>query len=157
LLVKTDEVSPIGVLSKQDQVSWRLPIDNEQFFLSKRDLDLFARAKAATSVGIVALCEAADISLEDIDTLYIGGDFGRYLHIDNAISIGLLPQIPSSNIKTLGNTALLGCMDLALSSEAKDEFWKAQNNHEVINLSAYKTFDEVYMQNLYLRPMSFGS
>jgi uncharacterized 2Fe-2S/4Fe-4S cluster protein (DUF4445 family) len=155
-LVHTKEISPIGVFKESGQHSWRLPIENEEIFLSKRDIDLFARAKAAISVGIVALCEAANIEIDELDNLFIGGDFGKYLDIENAISIGLIPQIPVEKVKTMGNTALLGCIDLAISDEAKEKFWAAQKAHTVINLASYENFDEVFIQNLYLRSMNYG-
>jgi uncharacterized 2Fe-2S/4Fe-4S cluster protein (DUF4445 family) len=156
-LVKAKEINPIGTFMDKAQHSWRLPVKTEELFLSKRDIDLFARAKAAISVGIVALCEAAGIKIDELENLFIGGDFGKYLDIENAISIGLIPQISIEKVKIMGNTALLGCIDLAISDEAKEEFWAAQKAHIVINLASYDDFDEVFVQNLYLRPMNYGN
>lgn len=157
-LVAENEITPLGTFKDASLQLWRFPIKDKdiEFFLSKKDIDLFARAKAAISVGVVALCEAADVEISDIDALYIGGDFGKHLDIKNAMNIGLIPQIATHKVKTLGNTALLGCLDLALSKEARDEFWVVKKIGSVTNLASYQAFDDVYMQNLYLRAMSYG-
>lgn len=155
-LVCDGAITPLGTFKDASLKSWRFSVDGVEFFLSKKDIDLFARAKAAISAGVVALCEAANIEILDIDALYIGGDFGKHLNIKNAMSVGLIPQIQTHKVKTLGNTALLGCLDLALSKEAREEFWRVKEIGAVTNLASYSAFDDVYMQNLYLKAMNYG-
>lgn len=149
-MLKTEEINPMGVFKDGSLYSEQF-FAQSCFYVSKRDIDMFARAKSAIFVGAAALCEEAGVDMKKLEVLYIGGDFGKYIDVQNAVDVGLIPPLCPSKVKAMGNTALLGCLDLALSDFAKEEFYKAQALFKVINLASYENFDEAYMQNLYLR------
>jgi len=121
--------------------------------LTKGDVDVIQRAKAAIGVGIVALCGHAGVSLSELQRVCVGGAFGRYLDVRNAQAIGLLPPVPPETVELAGNTAIAGCCDVMLSSLAAERLKALRSRARFVNLAQYPDFDQVFFENLYLQPM----
>lgn len=91
-----------------------------EFFLTgdisvrQAEIDYFKQSKAAIYATIQTLLRQAEITVRDLDAIYIAGGFGN-LCVDKAQLIGLLP--PSSRYEFMGNTSLRGA-ELCLSDEA---------------------------------------
>jgi uncharacterized 2Fe-2S/4Fe-4S cluster protein (DUF4445 family) len=126
--------------------------DDRQLVLTKRDIDIFQRAKAAIGVSVNVLLTKAGMEYCDLRRIYIGGVFGQYLDIANAQQIGLLPAIPGLLIETSGNTALSGCETLLLSPEAKERMQEVRRHAVCVNLSTVVEFETLFLENLYLKP-----
>lgn len=120
--------------------------------LVKKDVDLFQRAKAAIGTGIQVLLAKGGIDYSDLQHIYVGGIFGHFLNIKNARKIGLLPAIPVVRIHLCGNTALNGCELALLSSQAADRLKIIKRMAHLINLTQCRDFDDIFLENLYLRP-----
>jgi uncharacterized 2Fe-2S/4Fe-4S cluster protein (DUF4445 family) len=121
--------------------------------LTKGDVDLIMRAKAAVGVGIRALCGHAGVGLKDLQRVCVGGAFGRYLDVGNAQAIGLLPPVPPEMVELAGNTALAGCCDVMLSSLAAERLKELRSRARFVNLAHYPDFDQTFFENLYLQPL----
>ncbi|MEM2695026.1 MAG: ASKHA domain-containing protein [Archaeoglobaceae archaeon] len=87
--------------------------------LTQTDIDTLIKSKAAVCAGIAVLLKKAGVSIEDIEDFYIAGAFGYYLNVENAITIGLFPEI-KAKIRQIGNGSLVGAY-LALNSNRKRE------------------------------------
>ncbi len=122
-----------------------------EIVLTKRDIDMFQRAKAAIGVAVKVLMTKAGMENHDLRRICIGGVFGQYLNIANAQEIGLLPAIPGLSIETSGNTALSGCEALLLSLGAKNKLKEVRNNAVFVNLSSVAEFETLFLDNLYLK------
>ncbi len=132
---------------------WIIPINKSKMYISKKDIDIIQRAKAAIVTGIRILCKEAGVKIDSLNKLYIGGTFGLHLNIDNAKKIGLIPNIENNKIKIIGNSALNGTMDIMQYSEAKEYVNKLSKNIKIVNMSKSSSFDFIYLENLYLQPM----
>jgi uncharacterized 2Fe-2S/4Fe-4S cluster protein (DUF4445 family) len=121
--------------------------------LTKSDVDVFQRAKAAIGTGIQALLTQAKMGFKDLRRIYVGGLFGRFLDVVNAQQIGLLPVIPPERVELCGNTALAGCAEAMLSSVAVQRLKELRYQVRIINLSRWPDFDDLFLTNLYLQPM----
>ncbi len=119
----------------------------------ERGVDLFQRAKAAIGAGVRILMERARLHAADLRRIYIGGTFGRYLNVQNAKRIGLLPAAPLKFFELCGNTALSGCEFLLLSPHGKGLLKAVKQRSKLINLAQEPGFEELFLENLYLRPM----
>jgi uncharacterized 2Fe-2S/4Fe-4S cluster protein (DUF4445 family) len=128
-------------------------VGGEEMALSKRDVDTFQRAKAAIGVGVRALCGDAGLRTDALQRVCVAGAFGRYLDVASAQAVGLLPTVPPERVELAGNTALAGCADVMLSSEAAARLARLRERPKVINLSRYAGFDDLFLENLYLRPL----
>ena len=121
--------------------------------LGKRDVDLFQRAKAAVGAGIQVLTDEAGIGYPEIDRVFVGGTFGKSLDSINAAAVGLLPPVQQDRIELCGNTALAGCELALLSPVADRRLRKIGEEARVIDLAGHRDFEDIYLENLYLRPM----
>ena len=133
--------------------AYAFSVAGQEMVLTKSDVDAFQRAKAAIAVGTLALCREAGVGPRDLQRICVAGTFGRYLDVTSAEKVGLLPAIPPERVEVAGNTALAGCADLMLSSEAADRLLRLRKLTRLINLSHYSAFDDLFLENLYLGPM----
>ncbi len=127
--------------------------DNLDIVLTKRDVDMFQRAKAAIGVGIQVLLTQAGMRCENLRRIYVGGAFGRFLNVENAQAIGLLPMIQPDLVELCGNIALAGCEEMLLSPDALDSLNKLASKTRIVNLSQCLDFEDIFLENLYLQPM----
>ncbi|HKZ43624.1 MAG TPA: ASKHA domain-containing protein, partial [Anaerolineales bacterium] len=87
--------------------------------ITRVDIDNLLRAKAAIFAGFTVLAEQVGVVLEDAEQILIGGSFGKYINVEKAIQIGLLPDVPWERFQFLGNTAILGAYHALLSTEQR--------------------------------------
>ncbi|NWG30183.1 MAG: DUF4445 domain-containing protein [Rhodocyclaceae bacterium] len=122
--------------------------------LDWRDVDALQRAKGAIGAGIAVLCGQAGLSLPALRRTVAAGLFGRYLDVDNAKQIGLLPDVPGERIELAGNTALAGAVALLMSESTRAALLHARAAAHCVNLAKQADFDTAFLEHLYLRPMS---
>ncbi len=82
------------------------------------DLDSLMRAKAAMFTILETLTMSVGVSFEDLSVFYVAGTFGAFINPRSAITIGMLPDLPLSRYRTLGNSSLEGA-SLALTAPEK--------------------------------------
>ncbi len=76
--------------------------------LTEADIDNLLRAKAAIYAGCAMLLEQAGIDFADLDEVIVAGGFGRFLDMEAAVTIGLLPDLPRERFRFIGNASLAG-------------------------------------------------
>jgi uncharacterized 2Fe-2S/4Fe-4S cluster protein (DUF4445 family) len=54
------------------------------------------------------LAQSVGVPLEMVEQVLIGGSFGKYINVEKAVQIGLLPDMPWDMFKFLGNTSVQG-------------------------------------------------
>ena len=117
------------------------------------DIDAFQRAKAAIGAGIVSLLKIAHMLPTDLQRICVCGAFGHFLHIANAQAVGLLPAISAEKIALFGHAALTGCEILLFSAQQRGILDDVRHKANIVNLAALPEFEDLFIQNLYLRPM----
>jgi uncharacterized 2Fe-2S/4Fe-4S cluster protein (DUF4445 family) len=80
----------------------------------------------------------------------IGGSFGQYINIENAVQIGLLPDLPWDKFHFLGNTALQGALLALLNREHRSRIGEAAQKMTYLELSADNTFYDAFTSALFL-------
>lgn len=118
--------------------------------ITKVDIDNLLRAKGAIFAGYQVLAERVGVPLEIIEQMFIGGSFGKYINVEKAVQIGLLPDLPWERFKFLGNTSVLGSYFALLDSSAAEEVREIANRMTYIELSSDNTFYEKFMSALFL-------
>jgi uncharacterized 2Fe-2S/4Fe-4S cluster protein (DUF4445 family) len=124
--------------------------------LTKRDVDLIQRAKAAVGTGVQVLLTQAAMTCKDLSRICVGGLFGRFLDVVNAQEIGLLPVVPVERVELCGNSALAGCAEALLSPVVVRRMEDLREQARIVSLSRWPGFDDLYLKNLYLQPMRGG-
>lgn len=114
------------------------------------DINNLLRAKAAIYAGFTVLGQSVGIPLDWVEQILIGGSFGKYINIEKAIEIGLLPDLPWERFQYLGNTAVRGAYLALLSQREREKVKDIASRMTYIELSADNTFYEAFMSALFL-------
>ena len=88
-------------------------------FLYQRDIRELQLANAAIRAGINILLKTAGLEPDQLDAILLAGGFGNFIRRNHARRIGMLPPIPCSKIRFVGNTASFGAKRALLSSVEK--------------------------------------
>jgi uncharacterized 2Fe-2S/4Fe-4S cluster protein (DUF4445 family) len=114
------------------------------------DLDNLIRAKAAIYAGFATLLSQMDMGFGDIEKLSIAGGFGRYIDVERAITIGMLPDLPVEKFQFLGNTSIMGAYYSLLCDQLRHEAEEIAKKMTYIELSVSRSFMDEYMSALFL-------
>jgi len=118
--------------------------------VTEADLDNLIRTKGAIYAGIMTLLAQMEMPVEAIEQVYIAGGFGRYLELDQAITIGLLPEFPEGIVKYVGNGSLLGARLVLLSRAARETAGEIARGMTYLELSTNPGFMDNYVSALFL-------
>lgn len=118
--------------------------------ITRVDIDNLLRAKAAIYAGFTVLAEQVGMTLDDVEQMYIGGSFGKYVNVEKAVQIGLLPDMPWERFTFLGNTSIKGAYFSLLSTAERERINDIANRMTYIELSADNSFYEAFTSALFL-------
>ena len=79
------------------------------------DVDSLTRSKAAMYTILVTIMRTVGLPFSDLESFLVAGTFGSNIRPVSAIAIGMIPDLPLSVYKAVGNTSLKGAA-LVLSS-----------------------------------------
>ena len=114
------------------------------------DVDNLLRAKAAIYAGYSVLADRVGVPLESVERFLIGGSFGKYINVEKAVQIGLLPDMPWDQFAFLGNTSVKGTYLALLDRAQRDRISEIASRMTYIELSADNTFYEAFTSALFL-------
>ncbi|CAG0928285.1 hypothetical protein TFLX_00816 [Thermoflexales bacterium] len=114
------------------------------------DVDNLLRAKAAIYAGYTVLAERVGVPLESVERFLIGGSFGKYINVEKAVQIGLLPDLPWEQFQFLGNTSVKGAYRVLLNHNERERITQIASRMTYIELSADNTFYEAFTSALFL-------
>jgi uncharacterized 2Fe-2S/4Fe-4S cluster protein (DUF4445 family) len=122
----------------------------EDIAITAVDIDNLMRAKAAIYAGFSILARSVGLSLADVEQVLIGGAFGQYINVENAIQIGLLPDKPFENFSFLGNTSVKGAYMALISRDMRERVKKMGEMMTYLELSADNTFFDEFNAAMFL-------
>ncbi len=118
--------------------------------ITEVDIANLIRAKAAIYAGFSVLTRSVGIELADVEQVLIGGAFGKYIDVEKAIQIGLLPDMPWDRFHYLGNTSALGAYAALLCADMRQAVVEIANKMTYLELSADNTFMDQFTSALFL-------
>jgi len=132
-------------------VAWgRESESGEDIVLTRVDIDNLLRAKAAIYAGFTVLAENVGVPLESAAKVLVGGSFGKYINVEKAVQIGLLPDISWERFEFLGNTSVRGAYYALLDWRKREQIGRIARRMTYIELSADNTFYEAFTSALFL-------
>lgn len=114
------------------------------------DVDNLLRAKAAIYAGFTVLADGVGFPLEGVERVLIGGAFGKYINVEKAVEIGLLPDMPWDRFHFLGNTSVRGAYMALLDQKARARVEDIAGRMTYIELSADNSFYDAFTSALFL-------
>ncbi len=124
--------------------------DGKDIVITRIDIDNLLRAKASIYAGFIILADSVGIPLEAVEQISIGGSFGKYINVEKAVQIGLLPDMPWERFAFLGNTAVRGAYYALLDSDTRERIQEISGRMTYIELSADNSFYDAFMSALFL-------
>jgi uncharacterized 2Fe-2S/4Fe-4S cluster protein (DUF4445 family) len=132
-------------------VAWGTESESgEDIVLSRVDIDNLLRAKAAIYAGFTVLADQVGIPLETVAKVQVGGSFGKYINVEKAVQIGLLPDVAWDQFEFLGNTSIKGAYMALLDWRKRQQIADIASRMTYIELSADNTFYEAFTSALFL-------
>jgi uncharacterized 2Fe-2S/4Fe-4S cluster protein (DUF4445 family) len=119
-------------------------------FITESDIQNIITAKAAIFAAMKILVRRLEIHFRDIERFYIGGAFGRYIDVENAIAIGLIPEIPRDRIQFVGNTSIQGAKIVAFYKEALRKIERIRENTTYYDLMGAEDYIEEFRKAMFL-------
>ncbi|MFZ5627207.1 MAG: ASKHA domain-containing protein [Bacillota bacterium] len=118
--------------------------------ISEADIKNLIRSKGAIFAGIRVMLGMVDLPLEAVDRILIAGGFGNYLNIKDAVTIGLLPDLPEEKYRFIGNSSLKGACLALTSQAARAKVDEIAAKMTYLELSVGNTFMDEFVSALFL-------
>jgi uncharacterized 2Fe-2S/4Fe-4S cluster protein (DUF4445 family) len=122
----------------------------EDLTVSEVDIENLMRAKAAMFAGYLTLIDSVGLKLQDIEQVILAGAFGSFINLENAIAIGLMPDLPRERFQFVGNGSLAGATLLAFSRDLLEEEHRVADMMTNFELSETPGFMDHYIAALFL-------
>jgi len=119
-------------------------------YISQEDLDNVVTAKAAIFAASKIMLDRLGLGFCDVKKLFLAGSFGSHIDIENAIAIGLLPDLPVTSIQYVGNTSIWGAKLAALSTEAYEILLDIVKKTTHYDLMGTDDYVEQFQQAMFL-------
>jgi len=121
----------------------------DNILLTQKDVREMQLAKGAIFAGYQLLKSTLGVEDEDIDEILLAGAFGNYIRREQAMRVGLLPQVPKEKIKFIGNAAGAGARMVLLARELREETSRISENTEYIELAINADFQKVFADSMF--------
>lgn len=118
--------------------------------ITEKDIANLIRTKAAVFSACSLLLKNVGLPFDKIDALYIAGGFGQHLDVENAIRIGLLPDLGRDRFHYLGNTSLLGAYLILLNGKNRALVEELAEEMTYIELNTESNYMNEYTGALFL-------
>ena len=118
--------------------------------LSEVDIDNFIRAKGAIFSAIRCMLSMLELEVDVIQKVYVAGGIGSGINMENAIMIGMLPDVPLEKYKYIGNSSLIGSFCMITSQEAYAKVHQIARNMTYVELSNVPTYMDEFVGACFL-------
>ncbi len=164
-LLLTGWLDPAGKLNRE-KISDSIKVDGRRAYyilasaeasgtgkeltISEHEIENILRAKAAIYAACCLMLEQVGLGFEDLSTIFIAGGFGRFLDLDKAMVLGLIPDLPKEKFKYLGNSSLTGTYMVLVSQEFKQKQLELAQRMTYIELNTDPSYMDRYTSALFL-------
>ncbi len=124
--------------------------EDKDIVLAEPDIENIVRAKAAIYAGFATLLNEVGFTFNDVHKVYIAGGFGRFLNIEKAIILGMLPELPLEKFEYMGNTSVTGSYLCTLSKKLRAEAEEISKQITYMELSVSNSFMDEYVSALFI-------
>ena len=113
--------------------------------ITEVDIDNFIRAKGAIFSAIRTMLTSLDFDVSIIDDVYVAGGIGSGINMQNAVNIGMFPDIPIEKFHYIGNSSLTGAYLMLLSTPAEKKTYELAANMTYMELSTVPIYMDEFV------------
>ena len=117
---------------------------------TQNDIRAVQLAKAAIRAGLDLLLAESGLAEDRLDRLIVAGAFGKYIDIDEAVAIGLLPALPRQRITQIGNAAGAGVRRLLACGAARARATELARRAGYLELASRADFQKTFIGRINL-------
>jgi uncharacterized 2Fe-2S/4Fe-4S cluster protein (DUF4445 family) len=117
--------------------------------LTQKDIRETQLGKGAIFAGYRILLQALGIDDSDVAEVLLAGAFGNYIRKENAVKVGLIPDLPLNRIKFIGNAAGAGARMVLLSREMRGQADQISASTEYIELATNMEFQKIFADSMF--------
>ena len=122
-----------------------LATTGKDIVITQGDVSNILRAKGAIYAAESVLLNALDMTFDNVKEIMVAGGFGNFLDVENAVRIGLLPDVGADGLRFVGNTSLAGAKLAALSEKYYDEMVALARKTTYFELSTDSRFMDEFV------------
>jgi len=138
-------------------VAWKEETSiGKEIVITEGDIKSLIMSKAAIHAACMTLLDAAGLAPTDIGRVCFSGAFGNYLNKENAVTIGLIPEIPPECIENIGNGAITGANIALIDRRRRKELDGLARRITYIELHADPSFMDRYTSSCFLPHTDFA-
>ncbi|MDH4321758.1 MAG: ASKHA domain-containing protein [Desulfobulbaceae bacterium] len=104
------------------------------------DLDALMRSKAAMYSILTTLVNQVGVGFADIHRIFVAGAFGRHIAPQQAITLGMLPDLPLTTFQPVGNSSLDGARRILLERTSRSRCRELVRKITYIELNVNQEF-----------------
>ncbi len=112
--------------------------------ITRDDIANLVRTKAAVYAASQVLLKSLGLTMADLEEIFVAGAFGNFLDLENAVCIGLLPDVPAQKLGFVGNTSLQGAKMAAVNRDRYKEVRRIADSMTYFELSTDHTFMDAF-------------
>ena len=120
----------------------------DRLALTQQDVRDVQLAVAAIRSGVRLMLREFRVDAADLGRVVVAGAFGSSLDIANAVSLGLLPNLPEDRIVFIGNASLAGARLLLLARPARTAAEELAAKISHVSLATRPDFQDEFVQGL---------
>ncbi len=118
--------------------------------ITEVDIDNFIRAKGAIFSAIRTMLGSLDFDVSMIDHVYVAGGIGSGINMENAVNIGMFPDVPLDKFHYIGNSSLSGAYVMLLSTKAEKKTYELASNMTYMELSTVPTYMDEFVGSCFI-------
>jgi uncharacterized 2Fe-2S/4Fe-4S cluster protein (DUF4445 family) len=118
--------------------------------ITENDVKSLIMSKASILAACFTLISAAGIRRDEIATISFSGAFGNYINKEHAIIIGLIPEVPLTSIRNIGNGAVEGANIALIDRKKRKIVDDIARKIAYIELNAETSFMDEYTRACFL-------
>lgn len=118
--------------------------------ITEVDIESFIRAKGAIFSAIHVMLASLDMDVSVLEHVYVAGGIGSGINMENAVRIGMLPDIDRSLFEYIGNSSLSGAYAMALSEAADEKVHELASNMTYMELSTHPGYMDEFVAACFL-------
>ena len=120
--------------------------EHQEIVITQADINNLIRSKAGVFAAIRVLMDSTQTKAEDLEAIYLAGGFGNFLNVQQAVTIGMLPDVPLEKIQFVGNTSIAGAKTVLLSREALEAAEKIAKSMTYFDLMSHPGYMDEFIK-----------
>jgi uncharacterized 2Fe-2S/4Fe-4S cluster protein (DUF4445 family) len=146
-----DDRIRMGAHHPEFVVAWKEETGiGKDIVITENDVKSLIMSKASVLAACILLMNEAGIERGAVRNIYFSGAFGNYINKENAILVGLVPEVPVEQIRNIGNGAVEGANIALINRRMRKRLDEIAKTVAYIELNAEPAFMDEYTRASFL-------